>query len=150
MRKWLGALVAGVAMLSGCASLLPKLEAPKLDVAGIAWKGGSMSRQKITVTLKVSNPNDRQISVSSIDCRIAVAGHDFASGATAKAFVVPALGDTQFDLDLTADLVTALQVLAEEQNSRDIAYRLTGELHLAAGLLRNVPFTKDGRIALRK
>lgn len=142
-------LLACVLLLCGCAALVPKLEPPKLEVTNVVLRGGSLNKQRIAVTFKVTNPNDRQVGIERIDCHIALSGHDFASGQTDAPFILPALGESDFQLDLTADLASALQVLAQQMGAKEVSYRLTGEVHLSGGLLRNFPFTKDGRIALK-
>lgn len=146
---WLMAALGPAMGLGGCSSLVPKLQAPQLDIAGVALNGGSLRAQKVAVTFNVTNPNDRQISVSGIDCRIALSGNDFATGQTAAPFVLPALGSSQFTLDLTADLGSVLELLAKQMGAKDVSYRLTGQLHLAEGLIRTVPFTKEGRLPLQ-
>jgi LEA14-like dessication related protein len=148
-RPAVAAVLAAILILAACASLAPKLEPPRLEVTGVSFVGGDLARQQIGLKVHVSNPNARSIAVQRIDYGIALAGTDFARGTTAAPFTLPASGATDFDLKLTADMLTALQVLGQHLGERDIPYRVTGTLHLAEGVLRLLPFASSGRLPLR-
>lgn len=135
-------------LLAACAALVPKLEPPRLEVSGVNFISGDRAHQQIGLKVHVTNPNARSIAVQRIDYGIALAGTDFAQGTTAAPFTVPASGTTDFDIKLTADLLTALKVLGQHLGEREIPYRVTGTLHLAEGVLRSVPFTSNGSLAL--
>jgi len=145
--RWLAVLAPAV--LAACSTLAPKLEPPRLEVAGVNFIGGDIAHQQIGIKVHVTNPNARAIAVRQIDYGIALAGTDFARGTTVAPFTVPASGATDFDLQLTADMVTALKVLGQHLDDREIAYRVTGTLHLAEGVLRTLPFASSGSLALR-
>ena len=145
---WLLAALA-CALLPACSTLAPKLEPPRLEVTGVKFIGGDIAHQQIGLKVHVTNPNARSIAVRRIDYGIALAGTDFARGTTAAPFTVPASGATDFDLKLTADMMTALKVLGQHVGDRDVPYRVTGTLHLAEGVLRALPFASSGNLPLR-
>ena len=136
-------------LLSGCSSLVPKLEPPKFEVVGLQVLGGDQKHQQLRLRLEVTNPNDRQVAVRSVDYQVALAGTDFAQGSSADAFTVPALGQTQFDLDVNADLGAMLRVVAAHLGAPSVPYEVTGHVHLAEGLVREFPFKGHGQLALR-
>jgi LEA14-like dessication related protein len=142
-------LLAALLWLCGCASLLPKLEAPRLEVTGVSFVGGDAAHQQIGLRIHASNPNARALAVQRIDYGIVLADSEFAHGTTSAPFTLPAAGETDFDLQLSADLLTALKVLGAHLGERDIPYRVTGTVHFAGGVLRVLPFTSHGRLALR-
>jgi LEA14-like dessication related protein len=142
-------LLANVLTLVGCASLTPHLEPPRLDVVGISLGGSDLAHTRIGVQLHVENPNPRALSVQSIDCSLALAGTPFAQGTTDAPFVLPANGGTDFQVTLNADLAAAMGVMLGQLGAKDVPYALTGEAHLAQGLIRNLPFHREGRLALR-
>lgn len=146
-RQLLAALAC--ALLPACAALAPKLQPPRLEVTGVSFVGRDFARQQIGLKVHVTNPNARAIAVQRIDYGIALASTDFARGTTAAPFTVPASGATDFDLQLTADLVTALKLLGQHLGDRGIPYRVTGTLHLAEGVLRTLPFASSGSLPLR-
>ena len=132
----------------GCSSLLPKLEPPQLEVVGLNFLGGDHQHQKLRLRLQVTNPNDRQIAVRSLDYQVALAGADFAQGSSTEPFTVPAMGQSEFDLDMNADLGSLLRVLSAHLGDSSLDYQVTGRVHLAEGLVRELPFKGHGQLAL--
>jgi len=156
-RRGLGRLVRvaligiGVAMgagAAGCATLVPRLEAPQLIVTGIALGGGSMQQQRIRLTLHATNPNPRNIAIRGIDCNLDLEGMSFAQGMTDAAFTLPALGAVDFAVDVTANLNTALVALAGSLGRSTVDYHFYGRVHLSNGVMRTIPFDGTGRVRL--
>jgi LEA14-like dessication related protein len=133
---------------SGCSALVPKLEAPKFEVVGLKMLGGDQKHQQVRLRLQVTNPNDRQIAVKSVDYQLTVAGSDFAQGSSAEPFTVPALGQSEFDLDMVADFGTLLRLLSAHLGDAALEYQVNGHVHLAEGLVRDFPFKGHGQLAL--
>jgi len=142
------AFVAAGLLLAGCSSLVPKLEAPKFEVVGLTMLGGDTKHQQLRLRLEVTNPNDRQVAVKSIDYQVALAGTSFAQGTSADPFTLPALGKTQFDLNVDADFGAVLRVLAAHLGESSLPYQVDGHVHLAEGLIREFPFKGHGQLAL--
>jgi LEA14-like dessication related protein len=140
--------VAIVALTAGCSTLVPHLKAPELKVVSVNLLAGDLRHQQLRVRLHATNPNDRQLAVRSIDYQIALAGADFAQGSSAEPFTLPALGETEFDLDVNTDLSALLRVLGAHLGDPALDYRVSGTVHLAEGLLREIPFTGHGQFAL--
>jgi len=146
-------LVAGLtAWLGGCASLMPRLAPPQLQVVGVRLQHGNLRQQQIQLTLHVVNPNNRTIAVRGLTVNLDLAGMAFASGTSDAAFTLPALGQTDFVLDVTTNLANALVVLAARMSHRLVDYRVYGEIHLqkglVQGLVRNLHFNQTGRVRL--
>ena len=141
-------LAAICALGTGCAALVPKLEAPELKVVGLNFLGGDRQHQKLRLRIQVTNPNTRQIAVRSIDYQVALAGADFAQGSSAEPFTVPASGQSEFDLDMNTDLGSLLRVLSAHLGDAALEYQVSGRVHLAEGLLREIPFKGHGQLAL--
>jgi LEA14-like dessication related protein len=136
------------AALAGCASVLPKLEAPQLAVTSVVIGGGNIQQQQIRLTFHATNPNNRAIAIRSIECNLEIEGTAFAQGTTDAAFTLPALGETDFDLNVTANLNTVLAALAGGFGHHAVDYRVYGQVHLQGGMLRNIPFDQKGRVRL--
>ena len=143
------ALLANLLLLPACATLAPKLEAPQFEVAEVRFVGGDIAHQQLGLKIHVRNPNARSLAVQRIDYGIALAGSEFARGTTAAPFTLPAAGETDFDLRLTADMLTALKVLGAHLGEREIPYRVTGTAYFAEGVLRVLPFSSGGSLPLR-
>jgi LEA14-like dessication related protein len=134
---------------AGCAAFAPHLEAPQLQVVGVDFLSGDQVHQKLRLRIQVTNPNTRRIAVRGIDYRLELGGADFAEGSSAAPFIVPASGQGEFDLNVDADFVALLRVLGAHLGDAALDYRVTGRVHLAEGVLRELPFTGQGRLALR-
>lgn len=136
-------------LVAGCAGVT-SLEAPELDVVDVRMLGGDLSGQQLRVRLKVTNPNDRALPVKGITYRMEVGGEQFATGESERAFTVPALGSTEFDMTMNADMAGALFRLLGSGRRLDVVdYRLSGKVSLSSGLLRSIPFDEKGSFRLR-
>jgi LEA14-like dessication related protein len=133
--------------LAGCA--VPKFESPKLSVVTLKMQGGDFFSQRLQVRMRVFNPNARELPISGIAYRIEINDTEIGDGSTAAPFIVPAMGEVEFDMQITANLAGALgKLLSRRNSSEDLAYRLVGDVRLSSGLLRRIPFDERGRIKL--
>ncbi len=137
-------------LLPACALLAPHFQKPDLSVVGIEMLGGNLFQQNLRITLKIHNPNARPLPIDSLTADLRVGGEPIASGATNRAFVVPANGDTEFDLMVTANLASGVVKLAQLMNDRSapIDYELTGVVHLDVPLFRSLPFDQRGSFSI--
>jgi LEA14-like dessication related protein len=148
MRAAAFLVALGYAALCGCASMLPKLQAPQLQVTAIDFAGGNMQQQQIALTVHAANPNDRAITVRGIDCKLELSGNEFAVCATTGAFTLPPLAATDFTLNVMANVNSLIASLAANLGRNRIDYHIYGEVHLA-GLVRTIPFDQRGSVRLR-
>jgi LEA14-like dessication related protein len=142
------ALLLGCSIAGGCASMLPKLEPPVLSVTRVDIAGGSIDQQQLHLTLHVVNPNAREIRIRGIDCHLELSGQAFATGTTDAAFTLPASGETDFGLNVTANLNTALLALLNGLGHKTVDYHLYGQVHLSGELVRTIPFDQRSRVRL--
>jgi len=149
--KGIRACSALLLFLASCSLVAPRFEKPQISVASVELKGGNFLQQNFLVKLNVQNPNDRTLPVTSLHVELTVDGERIASGTSSRAFVVPAHGDTQFDMDITANVALALLKLAgrKDQQSNSINYELTGGASLDLPFLRDLPFHQNGSFAFR-
>lgn len=143
-----GLLALWCAFACGCTALAPHLQPPTLTVTAIEFAGGDLQRQQMHLTLHVVNPNARDIAIRGIDCSFEVEGQPFAQGATDAAFTLPASGETDFGLNVTANLNSALLALAGGFGHHTVDYHLYGQVHLGGGFVRTIPFDQKGRVRL--
>jgi LEA14-like dessication related protein len=149
----LRAAVMLAALLGAGCVLSPKLEAPTLSIVSVQLTFGTLWEQSLKVRVHVHNPNDRALPVKSLEYTLEVDGQPFARGVSDSSFVVPALGETEFDMSMTTDLAGALVRLlgrGPDALGQSVAYRLTGKVVLAQGLLRSIPFEQSGTFRLQQ
>lgn len=142
------ALVLGAC--AGCAGLGTKLESPRISVIGVRALEANLFEQRLEVRLLVRNPNALDIPVRGLDVRMELADEPFAQGTSAREFVVPARGEAEFDMLVTANAATALlRIAAAGRSEREqIGYRLSGKLSTRLGVLRSIPFEETGTLPL--
>jgi LEA14-like dessication related protein len=141
--------LAALIALAGCASTL-KLEAPRLTVISMKVQSADLFSQRMLVRMRVVNPNARELPVKGISYRIEVNDAELAQGLTDTPFVVPALGEAEFDVQVTANLATALsQLLSRKGSSDTLDYRMVGSVALSSGFLRRIPFDERGSVKLK-
>ncbi len=136
-------------LVAGCSALVPKLEAPHLSIVNIEILKSDLLQQQLRVRMRVQNPNDRALPIRSITYSIEVGGEEFAHGDSDRNFIVPALGETEFDVNVTANAASLLLRLAGGGRNRELNYRLVGKVSLSSGLLRTIPFEQKGVMPLR-
>jgi LEA14-like dessication related protein len=146
-------IVIGVALLSACAAQ-SKLEAPNLSVIGMEMLESSLFTQRLKVRVRVQNPNDVELPVKGVSARLELAGEEFATGVSAASFVVPAFGESEFDLLVDASMArTVLAMVGKSKESNpmeSLDYRLTGKVSLSSGFVRSIPFDESGSLNLKQ
>ena len=104
-------LLVGLAS-AGCAALPTNLETPVVSFVSLRAVEASVFEQRLEVRMKVRNPNDVALPVNGLDIDVELADEPFARGVSAREFVVPAGGEAEFDMLVTANAATALLKIA--------------------------------------
>jgi LEA14-like dessication related protein len=146
-------ILGSLALLAfaGCSAFLPRLETPRLSIVNVELLKSDLFEQRARVRMRVQNPNDRTLPIKGLSYTLELAGQDFAHGVSAASFTVPALGETEFDMNVTANMASAvLRLLSGGSGPNDeVAYRMKGKISLSEGLLRSIPFEQSGQFKLR-
>jgi LEA14-like dessication related protein len=139
------------ALLIACSSLVPHLETPKLSIVNVEVLKSELWEQRMKVRMRVQNPNDRALPIKGLSYVVDVAGQEFAHGVSAESFIVPALGEAEFDMSVTANMASALLRILGGKNSvgDQVEYRLRGKVALSEGFMRSIPFEDTGTFKLR-
>jgi LEA14-like dessication related protein len=130
---------------------VPKLERPQLSIVNVERQKADLWEQRMKVRMRVVNPNDRPIPVKGLTCALEVAGQELAHGVSGASFNVPALGEAEFDMNMTANMASAIiKLLGKGSDVGDeVDYRVSGKISLSEGLLRSIPFEDRGKFRLR-
>jgi LEA14-like dessication related protein len=131
---------------AGCA---PKFERPNLTVTGIEMHGGNLLQQNFLVKFQVQNPNPRALPVSGLHAELSVAGQRIASGVSSRSFVVPPMGQSEFDMTITANMALALLTLSARSGD-SIDYQVTGSASLDLPFMHDLPFHQTGSLSLKQ
>jgi len=126
--------------------MAPKFNRPNVSVASIEMRGGNLLQQTFAVKLNVQNPNDRALPVKGLHLELNVGGEEVASGVSDHAFVVPAFGESEFDMTIKANMALAVLKLATRANQHadSVDYDLSGAASIDLPFLRDLPFHQTG------
>jgi LEA14-like dessication related protein len=138
-------------VLGACSLLHPHLIRPDITVVSVELRKGNFLQQSFAVRLHIHNPNDRALPVQGLHAELAVDGDKIAEGDTDRDFLVPALGDTDFDMTINANLALAMIKLADRLNRHadSVDYELTGAARVQLPFHNNLPFHQMGSFSLR-
>ena len=129
--------------LSACAVFASHLERPDITVVGVQMLKSELWQQELKVRLHVHNPNERELPIKRLSYALDLNGQQFSHGESYGSFVVPPRGDADFDMSVSANLTSMLLKLLSQSGSQ-IAYHISGNIALAAGLWRSIPFDDSG------
>jgi len=132
-----------LASLTGCSLFVPKFERPTLSVVRVQLLKSDLWHQELRVRMRVQNPNDRVLPVEGIIYELDVEDQELAHGISGDSFVVPALGEAEFDMSVSASMANMLFKLLNRSTSQ-VQYRIYGKISLSAGLLRSIKFDDHG------
>jgi LEA14-like dessication related protein len=129
--------------LSACSVFVPRLEKPTLSVVRVQMLKSDLWHQELEVRIRVQNPNDRVLPVKGIVYQLDVEGQELAHGTSGDSFIVPALGEAEFDMSVSANMANMLIKLLNKGGS-EVEYRIYGKVGLSSGLLRSISFNDHG------
>ena len=81
-------------------------------------------------------------------------GEELGRGLSGSSFVVPARGEAEFDMLVTANLAGTLLKIVERARRDgglpdELDYHLRGQVKLDRGAVRTVPFDEQGKLRIR-
>jgi LEA14-like dessication related protein len=139
--------------LASCAMLGPKLAVPRLTIIGASMMSADVFSQQFRLRLHVQNPNDRELPIKGIDYKVFLQGDSFAEGVSNAPFVVPALGETEFDMTVRTNFVSSVgRLLSRLNGATQVEYVIEGKVLTDLGMARKIPFQESGtvNIALKR
>ncbi|OED39209.1 hypothetical protein AB833_16910 [Chromatiales bacterium (ex Bugula neritina AB1)] len=117
-----------LATLVACTTLTTKPVKPTVELINVIPLNISLTEQKLRFNLRVSNPNNFELPVESINFIARFNDADIASGKNTKMTIIPANGEGTLTLDVTAGidrLANTLKTLLEGQ-TLNLDYELAG------------------------
>jgi LEA14-like dessication related protein len=136
--------------VSACSLVTPKYNRPNVTVSSIQLRSGNLLQQNFAVKLNIQNPNDRDLPVRGVHAELNVGGDQIASGVSDRSIVIPAFGEAEINVTVTANMLLALSKLTTKLNQQadTIDYDLTGAASIDLPFLRNLPFHQSGTLPL--
>jgi LEA14-like dessication related protein len=137
-------------LLTACSLVTPKFEKPTISVSSISLESGNLLQQNFRVVLKIHNPNSRSLPIKALSADLKVSGEEIASGESSRPVTVPAYGDAELEVGISANMALALLKLSTHSDTRGdaIAYDVTGVVTLELPFFRSLPFHESGSFDL--
>jgi len=145
-------LLVLAALLASCTTL-GDLETPRVQVLGVQMLSTDMFAQRFKVRVQVQNPNDLALPIEGLDYKILMMGDSFAEGVSSDHFLLPALGDAEFDMLVTTNFVSSFGRLLSRVGGgklENIDYEIAGKIFVDKGMLRKIPFSHRGTVDFTK
>ena len=117
--------------LAACSGLPFNAVAPKVSVADVAVKRLGFFEQRFDVRLRVSNPNDFDLTIEALDFELELNGLPFANGLSQTSTRIAATSSTLLRIDAITqsnDLIRQIESLAPESLKAGVPYRIHGRL----------------------
>jgi LEA14-like dessication related protein len=136
----LSVLMLLVVVMTGCASLTTRPEAPRVSLIGLKPISMDLFEQRFMVSLRVKNPNQFVLPIRGLDFNMDINGNRFADGLSATNVDIPALGEGRVDIEVSSSLLNTLRqfknILSDQRN---FDYQINGNVMLQNKAFR-LPF----------
>lgn len=119
-------MLALAAALCGCAASAYKPDPPRVALERLRIDGLAGNDMRVSVSLLLSNPNDRDILLDTFDVTLTIGGVSTASGRLSAPLRIPAHGDGHADIAATTDLVALRAAMDAALRSANVSYDIVG------------------------
>lgn len=143
--------VALLALLAACASVVGPVEEPRVSVTSLRILPASGGEQRFELGLKLMNPNGFDLKARGIVVDARLNDLPILAGAIADPPVVPAYGEAEMKLPLSASLMDGIRLVRDVLKNPDdpLVYRLEVRIDLALPIARRLTILEQGQIASR-
>lgn len=124
-------------LLASCSSMQPKLEQPSVKVSGLQLLPAQGFTQPIEVSLLISNPNDRDLSLRGISYTIGIENFDVLSGVSNELPTLIAYKETPVKVVVTANVIQIVRLLEHFSRTavrEQVNYNFSAKLDFSAWL----------------
>jgi len=139
--------LAAFLLLAGCTGMEKLLQAPSVDVAGVALRDLSFDSVTIDFDLLVKNPNSFGASLSQLDYRFSLENQQLFSGVQTQDLVIAAENQSHVHVPLNVKFKELYSLIQSIQNLDTLKYHFEGHI-IPGGLLSSmtIPFSKTGSL----
>ncbi|TLS73539.1 LEA type 2 family protein [Mariprofundus erugo] len=131
-------------LFSACATMLPHMEAPEINVIDITpLPAEGLLEQRIQVDLRIINPNNIDLAMTGMSFQLDLNEARLARGVSHQAIQIPRLGEAKTSVIISTtitDIFRQAMILSEKSG---LKYHISGTVYLD-GLMRSITFTHQG------
>lgn len=144
MRRLLLCCLLG--LLSACAQFgAPPLK-PQVALSGVMLEELGVFEQQFLLVLRVSNPNDTDLTLNGVEFNLELNGEPFARGETREPVTLPRKGDALVKLRIKTSLAGILkQIRVLQSGEKPLGYRIIGKLYVP-WLPGGIAFDRKGEL----
>ena len=144
------AAVCCACILVSCSAFTRNLENPTLDIIDFRVLEARLLEQRYCLVFRVKNPNAMDLPVTGVHYALKLEGEDFANGVSSKPFLVPAYGESEFEIEVTTSLFRIIQQLASlmSQQPKELSYEIRGRIRIDKAFVGNLAFRSKGKIKM--
>jgi hypothetical protein len=150
-RRTLLQAASAAAVLGACAAM-NGLQAVNVHVVGLEPLPGEGMEARMTVKLRVQNPNEQAIDFDGISLELDLRGMSFATGVSAERGTIPRFGEIVLQVPVSIPAIAAVrQALSVARDlSRDVTPMVDYDLHgrLAGSAFGGMRFESKGQLEL--
>jgi LEA14-like dessication related protein len=149
LRAAVGVLVA--CLLAGCAGIFGPVENPSISITSLKLLPAEGGEQRVEVGLRIMNPNGFPLEAKGIVLEAGFNDIPLLRGAVPTPPVVPAYGESQMNVMLSASLLNGIRLISAIVKHPDdpLRYRLEARVDLSKPIGRTLTILEQGEIAAR-
>ena len=142
--------VVALNVLSGCASLLPKLDPPKVNLVSFRSLPAESGAPRFEIKLRVVNPNKQALDIAGISYSVELLNKELVTGAANDIAPIAGYGEGEVTLQAELQLLELVRLLASfgTTNSEPLKYRFTAKIDFN-GLTPTQRIEDSGEITLK-
>lgn len=142
-------LIVLLLISSGCATLYPSFEDPVVTVSSFRMLPSDSIGPKFEIGLHIVNPNSVPLKLKGVAYTANIEGSQVLTGVSNTLPVIPAYGEGDVFLNVSADLFGSFRVLANVLNKKTKGLNYKLDLKLDVGtLMPAIRIEKEGLIEL--
>ncbi|MCP1727700.1 LEA14-like dessication related protein [Natronospira proteinivora] len=144
-------LLALMVLLTACAHMERVVKAPEVVLKEIRLDALSLQRQRFSVDLLVSNPNDFRMNIRELSYHLTLEGVDLTRGVFDQGLDLAAGASDQVTVAIETDLLqTGQGLLSWFRDPGDtMAYRVEGVVRPARVWMGEIPYRHSGEVDFR-
>lgn len=126
-RAW--SLAVAALALSGCAGMAERGDAVSVTVSDLRMGTAGLLEQQYFVTLRIQNPNDRDLAIKGVVFQLDINDKAFAKGTTGQAVTVPRFSTATVEVETLSTLGSILRQVGGGSMPEQFRYRIKGRLY---------------------
>jgi LEA14-like dessication related protein len=130
MRQLLSLSIVWLLLLSGCASLKPEIDPPKVTIESFNSLPSQTGAPRFEIKLRVANPNKQTLDIAGISYSVELLGRELISGVTNDVPTIEGYSEEVVTLEAGLQLFQLLRLLTSLGRSpgEELEYRFSAKI----------------------